>query len=262
MEQDWLSLTGTHDVYIRFNGGGGIANLDNVRFGKPQPQSGPNLVIDGGFETGIAGWSSWNGATLDASNAQAHSGAQSLHATNRPNANQFAVYSLTSKVQTNTTYSVSAWALINWSRQRHCAPGGEGGMRGCGRYVPLAAEQHGGGSGHMDAALRQSGHSGGLHAYRCRDLLRGDRSQRSDVYVDDVKVVPPSNNLVTDGGFEAGIAGWSSWNGAIAGSKQCTGAHRRAESACDEPSQRQSVRRLQPHGQGPDQHHLRVSAWA
>ena len=37
----------------------------------------------------------------------------SLHATNRPDANQFAVYSLTGKAQTNTTYSVSAWVLIN-----------------------------------------------------------------------------------------------------------------------------------------------------
>src|SRR3954462_3016928 len=82
---EWPSLTGTHDVYIQFHGTNGVANLDNVRIGKPLPDSGVNLVTDGGFETGVAGWSSWNGSTLAQSNAQAHGGAQSMHATNRPN---------------------------------------------------------------------------------------------------------------------------------------------------------------------------------
>ena len=114
LEQDWPSHTGTHDVYIRFNGGGGIANLDNVRIGKPQPQSGVNLVTDGGFETGVARVGVRGTARCwPQAMHRRTAAAQSLHATNRPNANQFAVYSLTSKVQTNTTYAVSAWALIN-----------------------------------------------------------------------------------------------------------------------------------------------------
>ncbi len=37
------SVTGTHDVYIRFNGAPGVANLSSVRFGKPVPPSGINL---------------------------------------------------------------------------------------------------------------------------------------------------------------------------------------------------------------------------
>ena len=41
---------------------------------------------------------------------QARSGAQSLRATSRPDANQFAVYNLTGRVQAGTTYAVSAWA--------------------------------------------------------------------------------------------------------------------------------------------------------
>src|SRR4029078_7169443 len=76
---------------------------------------GTDLVTDGGFETGTAGWSSWNGATLASSSAHSHAVSMSLHATNRPNPNQFAVYSLTGKAQTNTTYSVSGWVLINGS---------------------------------------------------------------------------------------------------------------------------------------------------
>jgi endo-1,4-beta-xylanase len=109
--QPWTALLGRHDVYIRFNLAAGVANVDSVRFGKPQPQSDVNLLPDGGFETGIAGWTSWNGSTLMTSTAQARSGLQSLLATSRPNSNQFAVYNLTSVVDPNTTYAVSAWAL-------------------------------------------------------------------------------------------------------------------------------------------------------
>jgi endo-1,4-beta-xylanase len=35
------------------------------------------------------------------------------------------------------------------------------------------------------------------------------------VFVDDVRVVPPSTNLVANGTFEADASGWSSWNGTV-----------------------------------------------
>jgi endo-1,4-beta-xylanase len=82
-------------------------HLDDVRVVPPND----NLVNDGGFETGIAGWASWNGSTLSASTLQKRNGAQSLRATARPNANQFAVYNLTSRVAAGTTYTVSAWVF-------------------------------------------------------------------------------------------------------------------------------------------------------
>jgi hypothetical protein len=47
---------------------------------------------------------------LSASTLLARSGTQSLRATSRPDANQFAVYNLTSRVQAGATYAVSAWA--------------------------------------------------------------------------------------------------------------------------------------------------------
>jgi hypothetical protein len=99
------------DVVIFFEGTDPAYDvfIDDIEVNPP----GSDLVNDGGFETGVAGWGSWNGATLAVSTAQAHSGSQSLHATNRPDANQFAVYGLTSVVQTDTSYSVSGWALIN-----------------------------------------------------------------------------------------------------------------------------------------------------
>ena len=215
LEQDWPAQSGTHDVYIRFNGGGGIANLDNVRIGKPQPQpqSGVNLVTDGGFETGIAGWSSWNGATLAQSNAQAHEGAYSLHATNRPNTNQFAVYSLTGKVQANTTYSVSAWVLINGTGNGTVRLASKVACAGVADTYPWIQND----TAVVPGAWTQlSGNltiPAGCTPTDVAIFFEGT-DPAYDVYLDDVKVIPPGNDLVTDGGFETGTAGWSAWNGA------------------------------------------------
>jgi hypothetical protein len=97
------------DVAIYFEGtAAGIdVYLDDVRVVPPDN----NLVSDGGFETGIAGWASWNGSTLAASTLQQRSGLQSLRASARPNDAQFAVYNLTSRVSAGNTYTVSAWVF-------------------------------------------------------------------------------------------------------------------------------------------------------
>jgi endo-1,4-beta-xylanase len=213
LDMDWPSLTGTHDIYIRFNGGGGVANLDNIRIGKPQPVSGVNLVTDGGFETGVAGWSSWNGATLAASTAQAHSGAQSLHATNRPNANQFAVYGLTSRVQTNTTYSVSAWALINGAGNGTVRLAAKVACAGAADTYPWLENDTAVVPGTWTQLSGNLVIPAGCTPTDVAIFFEGT-DPAFDVYIDDVMVIPPSNDLVTDGGFETGAAGWSSWNGA------------------------------------------------
>jgi endo-1,4-beta-xylanase len=210
------SITGTHDVYIRFNGTFGVGNLSSVRFGKPIPPSSTNLLANGGFEAGIAGWNNWGNGTLSASTLQARSGVQSLQSTARAGTGGFAAYSLTSAVQRGTTYAVSAWLLHT------------GAAASTGR---LAAKVE------CTAATAPAGHntfpwiqnngavapntwtqlSGNLVIPNC-DLVDvaiyfEGTATGIDVYVDDVSVVPPDNNLVTGGGFEAGIAGWQSWNG-------------------------------------------------
>jgi len=213
VDVDWPALAGTHDVYIRFHGTNGVANLDNVRIGKPQPQSGVNLVDDGGFETGVAGWSSWNGATLAASNAQAHGGSMSMHATNRSNANQFAVYGLTSKVQTNTTYSVSGWALINGTGNGTVRLASKVSCAGAADTYPWIENN----TAVVPGTWTQLGGNlvipAGCTPTDVAIFFEGT-DPAFDVFIDDVKVSPPSSNLVTDGGFETGTAGWSSWNGA------------------------------------------------
>jgi endo-1,4-beta-xylanase len=213
LEVDFPSLAGRHDLFIRFNGGGGIANLDNIRIGKPQPQSSINLVTDGGFETGVAGWSSWNGATLATSNAQAHGGSQSLHATNRTNANQFAVYGLTSKVQADTTYAVSAWALINGTGNGTVRLAAKVACAGAADAYPWLENN----TAVVPGTWTQLSGSLVIPA-ACTPtdvvIFFEGTDPAYDVYLDDVEVRPPGNDLVNDGGFETGIAGWGSWNGA------------------------------------------------
>ena len=175
LEEAWMSLTGTHDVYINFHAvpGEGIANIDSVRFGKPQPTSGPNLVVDGGFETGIAGWSSWNGSALSASTS---AGAQrrTESACNQP-ARRQPVRRLQPHQRGPGQHHLRRECLgIPYRRsKRHRAIGGEDRMHQR-RLVPLAAEQHGRGPEHLDTALRQPRHPCRMHRVRCGHLLRGD----------------------------------------------------------------------------------------
>jgi endo-1,4-beta-xylanase len=220
LELSWASLSGVHDVYVRFNDVAGIANVDNLRFGKPRPVSTDNLVNDGGFEgSSLSGWESWNGSTLSQSTAQAFAGSKSLLATNRPNTNQFAVYNLTSAIQPGTTYAVSARTFITGDATS---------------TVRLAAKVE------CAAGTAPAGHNSFPWLHNNTAVVPGVWTQLSgslvipnctivdvaiffegtpvgiDVYLDEVKVVPPATgavNLLANGSFESGTDGWQSWNG-------------------------------------------------
>ena len=172
----------------------------------------------------------------------------------------FAAYSLTSLVQRNTTYAVSAWILHT------------GAANATGR---LAAKVE------CTAATAPPGHNtfpwlqnNGAVAPNTWTQLSGNlvipncdivdvaiyfegTATGIDVYMDDVRVVPPNNNLVNDGGFETGIAGWASWNGSTLSASTAAEAQRRAEPACHRPAERQPVRGVQPHQPRGGRHHLR-----
>ncbi len=216
LELAWASLSGTRDVYIRFNDVFGVANIDSIRFGKPIPPSSEvNLMPNGGFESGISGWSSWNGSTLSASSAQVYAGSQSLFATARPNANQFAVSPNLSGVLTaGTTYTVSAWVYhtgaaadtVRLASKVGCSSGDSFPWIHNHTSVPANTWTQLSGTWTIPAACAMTD---------VRIFFEGT-APGSDVYVDDVKVVPPpgaSTNLMSNASFEAGITGWSSWNG-------------------------------------------------
>ncbi|HEX7028066.1 MAG TPA: endo-1,4-beta-xylanase, partial [Gammaproteobacteria bacterium] len=227
VEVPWPARTDTQDVYISFNtdeAAEAVGNLDKVSFLKSMaPDDGDNLVTDGGFE-GLAvdgGWSSWNGSTLSLSTAQAFAGSQSLLATNRPDTNQFAVYSLTGKVAANTTYSVSA--------QVYQAGAGVDTVRLAAKVDCTDATMPVG-FNEFPWLDNNAGVNPAEWTELSADLVIPDcelvdvvifiegTTAGVDVYIDEVKVLPPAggdDSLVTDGGFE-GLAvdgGWSSWNG-------------------------------------------------
>jgi endo-1,4-beta-xylanase len=207
------AITGKHDLYIVFNGAGGIGNIDSIRVGKPQPQSGVNLVADGGFETGTAGWSSWIGSTLTTSTAQFHSGTQSMQAVGRSSTGQFAVYSLTDKVETNTTYAVSGWVYITGSSNGTVRLASKLSCEGAADTYPWLENNTAVVPGTWTQLSGNLVIPASCNPTDVAIFFEGT-DPGVDVYLDDVKVIPPSTDLVTDGGFETGTAGWSSWNGA------------------------------------------------
>ena len=111
IEVPWVPLSGEHDVYVRFNGTSGVANVDRFAFLSPQPDGGPNLVSNGDFELGTSGWFGWGG-TLGASTARAHGGLQSLVVSDRSAGAGTAAYDLTSVVSSGTTHLTSFFVTI------------------------------------------------------------------------------------------------------------------------------------------------------
>ncbi len=260
VEQPWAPIDTTHDVYIRFNQGPGVGNLNSVRFGKPIPQSDINLLPDGGFEAGIDGWQSWNGSALSASTDQAHGGVQSLRATGRPNDAQFAVYNLTSVVAADTSYAVSAWVLHNGAATDTVRMAAKVGCASGDTYPWL--HNHTGVEPNTWTQLSGNLAIPATCVVTDVALFFEGTSPGSDVYLDDVRVVPPNSNLVSNGTFEADAAGWSSWNGSTL-SASAAQAHGGSQSllATDRPNINQFAVYNLTSVVGPDTTYA-VSAWA
>jgi endo-1,4-beta-xylanase len=207
----WLPISGERKVFVRFNGGFGVANVDSIRFGAPAG-TGQNVVANGTFESGTGGWFSWNGGTLIQSSARFHGGTKSLLVTNRAN-NAPAATSLTSVVKPGGTYPMSLWVSIdstdgtskqiNVTRKIACA-GQSDSYSWVGNPVTVADD------GQWVKI------SGTLTIPQCTltDVqLYVEGGSGADLYVDDVQVIDASlSNLLTDGTFESGIGGWFGWN--------------------------------------------------
>ena len=255
LEVDFPSLSGRHDLYIRFNGGGGIANLDNIRIGKPQPQSSVNLVDRWRFRNRHCGLE-----FMERRHAchQQRTGAwrQPESSCDQPPQHE-SVRGLQPHQQGADQHDLcrECLGIDQWNGQRHGSTGCQGRLRGRCRHLSLARERHGRRSGYVDAAIRKSGDSGNLHADRRRDLLRGyrpglrrlSRRHRSEA----ARQQPRERRRFRNRCCRLGLL-----ERRHSGREHGAGTHRQPESACDESSQCQSVRRLRPHQRRADQHQL------
>ncbi len=81
----------------------------------PQPTfgQGSNLVLNPGFESGLANWyANFNSGSIQVDTSQAHSGTQSILVTGRTSTWNAVEQSMIGRMSANKTYRVSCWAKL------------------------------------------------------------------------------------------------------------------------------------------------------
>lgn len=211
------SISGEHDVYVRFNGTWGVANLDSIRFGTPEPETGygPNLMINPGFEdSSTDGWFTWDGA-ISATTERAYSGVYALQLSGRSGNGPAAYGLLLNEVNPGSTYKVSMQVSISGAEQADVNVTQKIGCAGEDDYqwlinpVTITDGLWGELSGDLvipdceltDVLIYLEGPAGGI-----------------DLFIDNVSVreVLANDNLVGNGDFEGGdTSGWFTWDGTL-----------------------------------------------
>lgn len=212
VEVPWTPITGNHKIYVLFNGGYGVANVDSFRFGTEPPVSEVNLVANGNFESGNTnGWYGWNGTTLGINENPAfvRSGSYSMLRAGGGTA----ATDLTAQVQPGLTYTVSFWVLTdgapsssvhvtsalncggstsyNWLANNGAIPAGTWTQLVGSLTIPA------------DCSVSQ------LQVYT------EGQDASVNLYIDDVVVLgpPPAPvNLIANGDFETDSNGWYGWS--------------------------------------------------
>jgi GH35 family endo-1,4-beta-xylanase len=217
LELPWAQLQGTHDLYIRFNDAEGVANIDWLRIGKPQPVSDSNLVMDGGFEGSslAGGWFSENGNNLELTSEKAKEGEQSLRASGSSTGAIAVNYELVDSVTPGATYAVSAWALHTQQQLVYldayvkCELGGVE-LQELDRKLDLVPGEWTLFSGELAVPDCEASGLGSLE--KVLVTFAGPWLDEDDMlYIDEVEVVLFDPNLVADGGFEGATHGWTTW---------------------------------------------------
>jgi endo-1,4-beta-xylanase len=196
-------ISGERDVFVTFGGG---VNLDKISFSAPAGV-GPNLIANNEFEENTNGWFTWNG-TLSTSNQFAVSGAQSLRSTNR-NGNGPIATSLNGLVSAGKSYEVSMWttvsgaaANVNVTQAVNC-----GGQTSYTWLINPVAVQAG----------QWTKLSGTLNVPDCmlNDVqIFAEGPNGGDFFLDHVSVrAKQASNIVSNGTFESGTSGWSTYSG-------------------------------------------------
>ncbi|HET9957086.1 MAG TPA: endo-1,4-beta-xylanase [Polyangiaceae bacterium] len=203
-----ILATNEQDLFVRYNGGPGVGNLDRIRLGAPAG-SGPNRVSNSDFEVDTSGWFTWDG-TLSTSEQYAVSGKRSLRLSGR-SGNGPAATSLTGLVGPGKTYDVSLWTTISGADAAEVNITQKITCDGTESYNWL-----------VNPTTVQAGQwtelRGSLTIPECNlgeVLIYAEGPAAAvDLFLDHVSVrAQQSSNLIENGGFEAGIAGWSTWNG-------------------------------------------------
>jgi arabinoxylan arabinofuranohydrolase len=111
--QTWVTIScpvggasGTHDLYLRFTGGGGF--LFNLNWWQFNPAGGGNLLANGNAENGTAGWLAFGG-TLTSSTNPVRGGARSLSIAGRTASWNGPSQDLTSKLVNGRSYATNIW---------------------------------------------------------------------------------------------------------------------------------------------------------
>lgn len=215
LEVPWPAISGELDLYVRFNGGFGVANVDAVRFQAPQAETGygPNLISNPGFEDGTtSGWFTWDGQ-LSATTELAYAGGYSLKLSNR-SGNGPAAYSLLSRVTAGSSYEVKLFVSIGGAASADVNVTSKIGCAGTDNYSWLI----------NPTPVTEGGWvqlTGQLNVPQCEltDLLIYAEGPAGgvDIFIDDVSVREVlAENLIGNGGFENGsAAGWFSWDGTV-----------------------------------------------
>lgn len=223
---DWAPMDDGHDVYLRFMDVANVGNIDWLRF-SPSAVTRINLVEDGGFESGSAGWQIWWDASLgevEQSNAEARQGEHSLRVFNRlEGSGNRPTLDITDKVKAGGTYPVSVWAMhtgpdaapMDLSYKRLC---NDGALE---EYPQISTES--------DAPTGEwVQYSGELDLSSCDTVnevkiyFQNTPLSVENIYIDDVEILgwgtpapepEEDGNLVNDGGFEGDSldGNWSAW---------------------------------------------------
>lgn len=178
----------------------------------------PNLIANASFETGSDGWFGFGIPSVDTSRRN-HTGEQGGRATGRADTWQGPATDVTSLVQAGWVYDASAFASVSGSSAANVNLTAKITCEGeASQFVPLASASV---NRHRFTEL-----AGALSLPLCTltevVLYLEGPAAGVDILVDDVALrqrsEPLGPNVVSNGDFEAGTAGWVAWAGTLAAS--------------------------------------------
>lgn len=122
-DTDWVNLTGEVSVpdcqldamnlYVEGPAVDIDLFVDDFTLREQDSGLGPELVQNTTFETNLDWWFAWGSATVEQSNAKAHSGLGSAYISDRENGYDGLAINLLGSVDPGTTYQATGWALLD-----------------------------------------------------------------------------------------------------------------------------------------------------